>query len=151
VPQIKESFVWSNVNTKSTLKYTFEFYSDVSFIGKMFSKNWHLLFVLTWLILDLKFVFLLLSLLVSVQPYISKIFFRIMSENKCSHKCAANYQTYLENQLNNFWTLINSMLMKYHTSDSAVWIRIIRAQFGGQVLGTLRLTPLKLFPDKVFS
>jgi len=44
------------------------------------------LFVLTLLILDLTFVFLLLSLLVSVQSDILKIFFRIMSENNCSHK-----------------------------------------------------------------
>jgi len=36
-------------------------------------------------------VFLLLSLLVSVQPDISKTFFRIMSENKCSHKNALPY------------------------------------------------------------
>jgi len=40
----------------------------------------------TFLISDLTFVFLLLSLLVSVQLDISKIFFRIMSENNCSHK-----------------------------------------------------------------
>ena len=86
MPQIKEAFVWSNVNTKSTLQYPFEFCSDVSFIGTIFSRNWHLLFVLTLLISDLTFVFLLLSLLVSVQPDISKIFFRIMSENNCSHK-----------------------------------------------------------------
>jgi len=43
------------------------------------------------------------------------------------------------------------MLMKYHTDDSAEWIRIIRAQFGGQVFGILRLAALKLFPEKVFS
>jgi len=42
--------------------------------------------VLTLLISDLTFVFLLLSLLVSVQPDVSKIFFRIMIENNCSHK-----------------------------------------------------------------
>jgi len=52
----------------------------------MFSRNWHPLFVLTLLISDLTFVFLLLSLLVSVQPDISKTFFRIMSENSCSYK-----------------------------------------------------------------
>ena len=85
MPQIKEAFVGSNVNTKSTWQYTFEFCSDVSFIGTIFSRNWHLLFVLTLLISDL-FVFLPLSLLVSVQPDISKIFFRIMSGNSCSHK-----------------------------------------------------------------
>jgi len=38
------------------------------------------------LISDLTFVFLLLSLLVSVQTDIWKIFFRIMNENNCSHK-----------------------------------------------------------------
>jgi len=42
-----------------------------------------------------------------------------------TQKCATNYQTYLENELNNFWTQNNSMLMKYHTGDSAEWIRII--------------------------
>ena len=86
MPQIKEAFVWSNVNRKSILQYPFEFCSDVSFIGTIFSSNWHLLFTLTLLISDLTLVFLLLSLLVSVQPDISKIFFRITSENNCSHK-----------------------------------------------------------------
>ena len=86
MPQIKEAFLWSNVNTKSTLQYPFEFCSDVSFIGTIFSRNWYLLFGLTLLISDLTFVFILLSLLVSVQTDISKIFFRIMSENNCSHK-----------------------------------------------------------------
>jgi len=64
----KETFVGSNVNTKSTLQYPFQFCSDVSFTGTIFSRNWHLLFVLNLLISDLSFVFLLLSLLVSVQP-----------------------------------------------------------------------------------
>ena len=43
------------------------------------------------------------------------------------------------------------MLMKYRTGVSAEWIRIIGAQFGCQVLGTPRLTALKLFPEKVYS
>jgi hypothetical protein len=43
------------------------------------------------------------------------------------------------------------MLMKYHTGDSAEWIRIIRVQFRGQVLGTPRLTVIKHFPETVFS
>jgi len=48
--------------------------------------------VLTLLISDLTFVFLLLSLLVSVQPDISKIFFFcIVSENNCSHKNVLPY------------------------------------------------------------
>jgi hypothetical protein len=41
--------------------------------------------------------------------------------------------------------------MKYHTGDSADRIRIIRAQFGGQVLGTPRLTALSFFLEKVLS
>jgi len=86
MPQIKDAFGGSNVNAKSTLQYPFEFCSDVSFIGTTFSRNRHLLFVLTLLILYLTIVFLLLVLLVSIQPHISKIFFRIVSENNCSHK-----------------------------------------------------------------
>jgi len=77
MPQIKEAIVGSNVTTKSTLQYPFEFCSDVSSIGTIFSRNRHLLFVLTLFISDLTFVFLTLSLLVPVQPDISKIFFRI--------------------------------------------------------------------------
>jgi hypothetical protein len=41
--------------------------------------------------------------------------------------------------------------MKYHTGDSAEWIRIILAQFGGEMLGTPRLTAWRLFLQKVFS
>ena len=65
MPQIKEAFVGSNVNTISTLQYPLEFCSDVSFTCTIFSGNWHLLFVLNLLISDLTFVFLLLSLLVT--------------------------------------------------------------------------------------
>jgi len=83
--QIKEAFFRSSVNTKSALQYPFEFCSDVSFICTIFSVNWHLLFVLSLLILDLTFVFLLLSLLASVHPDISKIFFRVMGGKKKLH------------------------------------------------------------------
>jgi hypothetical protein len=91
--------------------------------------------------------------LVSVHPDISKILFRFMSENNCSHKYVLQNIKHFENQLNNFWTRNNSMLIKYHTGDSAERIRIIRAQFGrgGGVLGTPRLTALRLFLEKVFS
>ena len=138
IQQIKEAFVWSNVNTTSILKYPFEFCYDVSFIGTIFSRNRHLLFVLSLLISDLTFVFLLLSLLVSIQPDISKIFFFVSWVKTTVH-------TNLENQLDNFGTWNNSILMKY-TGDSAEWIIIIWAQFVGQVHGTRRLTALKLFP-----
>jgi len=86
MPQIKEKFVWSNVNTISTTQYPFQFCSDVSFTGTIFSRNWHLLFVFSSLISDLTFVFLLLLLSVSVQSDISKIFSRIMGENNGSYK-----------------------------------------------------------------
>ena len=86
IPQIRETFVWFKVNTNSTLQCPFDFCSDVSFMGTIFARNWHLLFVLTLLISNLNFVLLLLSLFVSVQSDISKTFFRIMSENNCSHK-----------------------------------------------------------------
>jgi hypothetical protein len=49
-----------------------------------------------------------------------------------TQKCAINYQTNLEKRLNNLWTWNNRLLMKYYTGDSAEWIRIIWAQFGGQ-------------------
>jgi hypothetical protein len=152
MPQIKEAFVGSKVNTKSTLKYPFDFCSDVSFIGTIFSRNWRLLFVLSLLISYKTFLFLLLSLFVYVQPDISKIFFSyLVWKQLFIQKRATNYQTYLENQLNNFGTWNDSMLMKYHTGDSADWIIIIWAQFGSQVLGAPRLTALKHFPEAVFS
>ena len=150
MPQIMEVFIWSNVKTKSTLKYPFEFCSDVSFIGIIFSRNWLLLFKLTLLISDLPVVFLLLSLLVSAQTDISNTFFSYYEWKLFTQKCVTDYETYLEKNLNNFWTENNSMLMKYHTGDSAEWTRIIWPQFGGQVLGTPRLTALKLFPETVF-
>ena len=104
-----------NVNTKSTLQYPFGFCYDVSFIGTIFSRNWHLLFVLSLLISNLTFVFLLLPLIVCVQPDISKIIFSYHEwKHLFTQKCATNYHTYLENKLDNFWTRNNSMLMISH-------------------------------------
>ena len=151
MPQTKEAFVWTNINTKSTLQYPFQFCSDVSFIHKIFSRNWHLLFVFTLLISNLTFMFLLLSLLVSVQLDISKIFFVSWVKIAIHTKMCTKYQICLENKLNNFWTWNNSILMKYHTGDSAVWIIIIWVQFGCQVFGTARLTVKRVFPETVFS
>jgi hypothetical protein len=109
MPQINEAFVWFNVN--STLQYTFDLCSNFSFVGIIFSRNWHLLFVLTLLISDLTFVLLLLSLWISVQPDIWKIFFLYHEWKQLfTRKCATNYyQTYLENQLNNFFTWNNTI------------------------------------------
>ena len=153
MPQIKGAFVGTNVNTKSTLQYPFEFCSDVSFTGTIFWRNWHVLFVLTLLISDLMFC-VLAALIIGICStwYFEDLFSYHEWKQLFTQKCTTNYQTYLENQLNNCWTWNNIMLMKHHTDDSAEWIRIIRvwAQFGGQVLGTPRLTTLKLFPETDF-
>jgi hypothetical protein len=125
--------------------------SDVSFIGTIFSRNWHF-YMVTFLISDLTCVFLLLSLSVSDQSDISKIFFSYHEWKQLfTQKCAINYQTYLENQMNNFWSWNNSMLMKYPTADCAGRIIIIWAHFWGQVLGNPRLTAFKLFLETVCS
>ena len=72
MPQIKEAFVGSQRKYKIYITISTQFSSDVSFIGTLFSSNWHLIFVLRFffspLISDLSFVFLLLLLLISVQP-----------------------------------------------------------------------------------
>jgi len=86
MPQIKEAFVGSQSKYKIYITISTQLCSDVSFIGTIFSSNWHLIFVLSILISDLSSVFLLLSLLVSLQTDISKVFFRIMSEHNCSPK-----------------------------------------------------------------
>src|SRR5215510_4109556 len=41
-----------NINTVSTLQHPSCFFSDVSFIGSIISRKWHLLFVLSILISD---------------------------------------------------------------------------------------------------
>jgi len=89
--QIKEAFVWSNVNTISTLQYPFQFCSDVSFTGTVFSRNWHILFVLSLLISGLTFVFLLLSLLVSFPYHEWKQLF--------TQKCTTKYQNIFGEQI----------------------------------------------------
>jgi hypothetical protein len=152
MPQIKEAFFWSKVNTKSTLQYPFEVYSDVSFIHIIFSRNWH--FFICAYFINFRFnVCVLAGLITGICStwYFEDLFSYHEWKQLFTQKCATNYQTYLENQMNNFWIWNNSMLMKYHTGDSAEWINIIWAQFRGQVLGTPRLTALKLLPETVFS
>jgi hypothetical protein len=153
VPQINEAFVRSQRKHTSTLQYPFGFCSDVSFIDTIFSRNWYLSFVLGLLISYLTLVFLLLSLLVICSSWYFEDLFSFHEWKQPSTQIrATKYQTHLENQLNNVWTWNNSMLMKYHKRDSADRVRIIWAQFGGKcLLGTPRLTALKLFLEKVFS
>jgi hypothetical protein len=104
MPQIKEAFVGSNVNTISTVQYPFEFCSDLSFIGKLFSRNWHLLFMLSLLISDLT-----LCSCCSTW-YFEDLFSYHEWKQLFTQKSATNYQTYLGNQLKYFWTWNNSML-----------------------------------------
>ena len=88
--QIKEAFVGSQRKYKIYITISIRFCSNISFIGKIFSRNWHLFLVLSFF--NFKFNVCVLATvisgdkLVSVQPDISKIFFRNMSENNCSHK-----------------------------------------------------------------
>ena len=133
IPQINEAFVGSQRKYKIYITMSIQFCYDVSFIGTIFSRNWHLLFVLSFF--SFKFQIWCLCSCCSHYWYLFNLIFRrsfFGSSVNTTQKCAANYQTYLENQLNNFWTWNNGMLMKYHTGESA--------QFGGQVLGTPRLT-----------
>jgi len=49
IPQIKEAFVGSQRKYKIYITMSpFGLCSDVSFIGTIFSRNWHLLFVLSF-------------------------------------------------------------------------------------------------------
>jgi len=48
VPQIKEAFVGSQRKCKIYTTVSIQFCSDVSFIGTIFSSNWHLSFVLSF-------------------------------------------------------------------------------------------------------
>jgi len=57
MPQIKEAFVGSQLKYKIYITISTQFCSDVSFIGTIFSSIWHLIFVLSFLISDLLFVF----------------------------------------------------------------------------------------------
>jgi hypothetical protein len=138
IPQIKEAFVGSEHKYKIYMQYPFGFCSDVSFMGTIISRKWHILFVLSLLISYLKFVFLLFSLLETNWYLFIATFRRFFSfyewKQLFRQTCSAKYQTYLENQLNNFWTWNNSILMKYHTGNSAGQIRIIWANFGGKCL-----------------
>ena len=107
------------------------------------------------LISGLTFVFLLLSLLVTYCYLNIPIFRRSFIVSWVTTSVHTNmyyqHQTYLEYQLNNFWTCNNSILMTHHTGESAEWINILCGQFGGQVPDTPRLTVLQLFLQIVFS
>jgi len=136
--------------TKAILQYPFEFCSGLSFIGNIFSRHWYL-FCACFSNSDFTFVFLLLSLSVSVQPDLSKIF-PSYHEWKLlfTQKCATNYQTCLEDQLNNFWARKKSMLMKYHTDDFAEWMRIIWTHFGVRCLVFWDILQKKSFRRQCF-
>ena len=84
-PQIKEAFHWSNVNKKSTSQHPFQFRSALSFIHTIFSRNRHLLLVLTLLTSDLTLCSAAVIIGICSTLYFEDIF-RIMSENSCSHK-----------------------------------------------------------------
>jgi hypothetical protein len=155
MPQIKEAFVGYQRKYKIYITMSiWVLFWYLIYRHNIFKKP--ATFICTWFI-NFRFkVFVLAALIIgdkllSVYPDISKTFPFHKWTQLFIQICATNYQTYLENQLNNFWTWNNSVVMKYHISDSAEWLRIIWAQFGNQCFGTPRLTALKLFPEKVFS
>jgi hypothetical protein len=123
---IKQTFVGYQPKYKIYIKYIFGFCSYISSLITIFSRNWHRLFVLSWLMSGLTSVFLLHSLLMTnwylfLPIDISKIFLCFMSENTqlFIQICPTKHQTYLQNQLNDFWKWNNRALTKYHTGDSA--------------------------------
>jgi hypothetical protein len=73
--QINEAIVGSELEYKICITISILFCSGVSFIAVIISRKWHHLFMLSLLISNLTFVFLLLSLLASAVPDIRKIFF----------------------------------------------------------------------------
>ena len=86
MPHIQEAFVWSIVNTKCILQYPF----GVLFWCLIYRQNIFkklASFIYAYFI-NFRFnVCVLAALLIGIcQPDISKIFFRVMSENNCSHK-----------------------------------------------------------------
>ena len=144
MPQIKEAFVGSQRKYKIYITISTQFCSDVSIMGTIFSSNWHLIFVLSFL--NFRFVVCVLAAVIFVisSTWCFEDLFSCREWTQLfAQKCVPNYQTYFENQLNKFWIWNSSMLMKYHTSDSAECIRIIWAQFRGQLFGTPKLTALK--------
>ena len=140
MPQIKEAFVWSNVNTKSILQYSFRvlfwclIYTHnilkelASFICSYFIKFKFKVCVLAGVIIG------------TCSTWYFEDFFFSCHEWKYlfAQKCASNYQTYLENQLNNFCTWNSSLLMKYHTSDSAEWNKKYMSTIRGSGVLVLR-------------
>jgi hypothetical protein len=110
MPQIKEAFVGSQRKHKIYITMSIRVLFWCLLYRHNIFKKVASLFVLSLLISDFTFVFLLLSLLVSGQPDISKFFFSYHEWKQLfTQKCATNYQTYLEKQLNNFWTWNNSL------------------------------------------
>ena len=90
----------------------------------------------------LRFMFLPLPLLVTNWYLFILIFLRYFfpfrGDNNSTQNMLPNIKLVWRNKFNIFWTWNNCTLTKYHTGDSAEWIRIIWAKFGSQVLGTPR-------------
>jgi len=87
MPQIKEAFVLSNVNTKSALQYPIEFCFDVSIIGKNIFKK--LAYFICACFINFRFnVCVLAAVIIAIffNLIFRRSFIRIMSENNCSHK-----------------------------------------------------------------
>ena len=141
MPQIREEFVGSNVNKKIYITISIRVLFWCLICRHSIFKKMEALIFASFIIFRFN-VCVLAAIIIGTcsTGYFEELFSYHEWKQLFTQKCATNYQTHLENQLNNVWTWNNSMLMKYHTGDSAEWIRIIWAQFGRQVLGTARLT-----------
>ena len=64
MPQIKEVFVGSQRKYKIYITISTQFCSDVSIMGTIFSSNWHLIFVLSFL--NFRFVVCVLAAVIFV-------------------------------------------------------------------------------------
>ena len=116
MPQIKEAYVWFNVNTKSKLQYPFrDLFWCLIYRHNIFKKLAS--FICAFFINFIFNVCVIAALIIGIcSPwYFEDLFSYHERKQLFTQKCATNYQTYLENQLNNVWTWNNSMLMKYHT------------------------------------
>jgi len=63
MPQIKEAFLGSQRKYKIYITISTQFCSDISFRGTIFSSNWHLIFVLSFLF-NFRFIVCVLAALI---------------------------------------------------------------------------------------
>jgi hypothetical protein len=110
MPHIMEAFVGSNANTKSTSQYPIRvLFWCLTSCHNIFKKLASFIFAY-FINFRLK-VCVLVALIFGIWStwYFEELFSYHERKQLFTQKCATNYRTYLENQLNNFWTWNNNM------------------------------------------